>query len=159
MAIRISTADAFARLIGGLLGKSTPAKPTPTFTLDKKTPGAIATYRTDDGALVAGCLCDLAAGSMLGAALTLVPAARATECMRAGKLDEVLAENLREILNVSASMLNHPGEPHVALGEVLDVPGEIPEDVAAMVAKPAARLDVEISVPGYGKGRLSLISL
>jgi hypothetical protein len=37
------------------------------------------------------------------------------------------------------------------------VPGELPEGVATLVAKPEFRRDFAVQIEGYGNGRLSLL--
>lgn len=155
MSTQIPTPESVAHLIEGLLGKAVKTK---KITSWKEAPVAVAEYRMDTGDLSAACLCDLPAGSNLGAALTLLPAPRAAECIKKKSIDEDILDNVREILNVASSLFNKSGGAHVSLKAVHSTPDKLPDDVAELVKTPASRLDVELAVPGYGPGKLSILT-
>ncbi|MGO8790707.1 MAG: hypothetical protein ACLQVL_25455 [Terriglobia bacterium] len=118
-------------------------------------PFVLAIYKSDDGKSAVVWVCDLPLASSAGAALTLVPAAVAEESVRAGKLTDVLSENIYEIFNVCTALFNQPNRPHFVLGEVA---AEAPNFSAAMLAsmaKPHERDDFEVSINGYGSGKLT----
>ncbi len=118
----------------------------------------VAAYITDTREFAVACLCDMALGGSIAAALTRIPMAIVNESVKAGKLAEGLFENLREVLNVCASLLNAKGFPHLALRD-LKVAPPIPEEIAKLIATPSSRVDLEISVESYGGGRMSFFAL
>jgi hypothetical protein len=75
-------------------------------------------------------------------------------------LSEELAENFTEVVNVMASVFNeHPEAPHLKLYTVHAVGEKLPTDVAASLGYVVRRLDLEVTVQGYGAGRLSSVSI
>ncbi|GIV00954.1 MAG: hypothetical protein KatS3mg014_2569 [Actinomycetota bacterium] len=117
--------------------------------------GAVADYVTDEGAVAAVVVCDLAFACRAGAAITLIPSPAAEESIAEGALTPALTENLREILNVTARLLNSAQTPHVRL-RALHGPGiQPPAEVGRLVAQPADRRSFEVEIQGYGSGRLT----
>lgn len=119
-------------------------------------PRAVADYVTDDGAVAAVVGCDLAFACRAGAAITLVPPPAAEEALAEGTLTPTLVENLREILNVMARLLNSAQTPHVRLREVYPPGSEPPADAARLWAQPADRRGFDVEIQGYGSGRLGV---
>lgn len=102
-------------------------------------------------------LTDLALAAYLGAAIGLVPAAVAHQAVELRMLPPALAENAAETLNVTASLFNADDAPHLRL-DTVHLPGEaLPADVAQWVLAYVRRTDLAVSVPGYGRGRWSLL--
>jgi len=116
----------------------------------------IAEYRTDDGAVGAICLVDAEFAIRAGGALTMVPPAAVADTLRKGDVSESL-ENFREIVNILAQLLNSPKTSHLRLTGVHVVPGDLPDGVSSLVAKPEFRRDFAVQIEGYGPGRLSLL--
>ena len=123
-------------------------------------PGAMVAVYVDD-ALAMRCLvvADLALSAHLGASIALIPAATSRAAVEDGSLPPALLENAAEILNVAASLFNHDGAPHVRLYATYAPRETLPADVAQWVAAFVARLDMEVTVSGYGSGRLSVLVL
>ena len=65
-------------------------------------------------------------------------------------------EALHEVVNVLSALFNTPGAPHSKLDKLVKDGEDVPGDVAGLLAS-FNRLDLEIEVPGYGKGGLSLV--
>jgi len=107
--------------------------------------------------LVALWVSDLGLSAAIGAAIGLLPAATAAEAAELG-LTSVLAENVREAVNVAGSLLNAEGSPHVVLKDVY-LPGErLPADVATLVSSYVPRHNLKVVVAnGYGEGVLSIV--
>lgn len=102
---------------------------------------------------------DLALAARVGAAIALVPAGGADMAIEEGQLSAALYENAYEILNVTASLFNGDGAPHVKLDRCY-APGEaLPADVAQWVLAYVRRLDLDVDVKGYGPGRLSVLAV
>lgn len=146
-------------LLEGLLGRD----------VDVTTGGAMVDPGSAGGALVgvyvdahltirAIVVADLALAARAGAAIALVPAGGAEVAIEEERLSVALAENAREILNVTASLFNGDGAPHVRLDGCW-APGDgIPPDVARWVLSHVPRLDLTVDVRGYGAGRLSVLT-
>lgn len=122
-------------------------------------PGVIvARYVTDafyNQALVA---LDTPLAAHLGAAIALVPPATAQASIRLGTLSAALLENVAEVLNVMAALVNVGGAPHVRLDEVLDsTETPLPAELWRWLEVPGPRLDAVVAVRGYGTGGMSVI--
>jgi len=102
---------------------------------------------------------DLAWSAYAGAAIALLPPATAERAVTDGVLGEMLAENLHEVLNVCAGVLNGDELPHIRLHAVYAVGTTPPTDVAAFACVPGHRLDLSVRVARYGTGRLSVVCL
>jgi hypothetical protein len=141
-----------------LLGRPVAVKKTTPSVFSARTPGMVGTYVFDSGKLGALGVCDLALASHAGAALTLMPAAVALESIKAGRLTDTIVENVREVLNISATLFIHELMPHVRLKDIIPLPGKTPDDVTRVMARPAARMDLELTVGGYGAGKLAFLT-
>lgn len=145
--------------LSDLLGKSVAVKRLTTPLLPgPRVPVAIGTYRigADEKPTILW-VCELSLAASLAAALSLMPSGIAQEQARKGQLDENLRENLHEVMNVGASMLSGHGT-RFALGAVHLPPAPAPADIAPLLARPPARLDLEIAIPGYEPGKMALLS-
>ncbi len=115
----------------------------------------VATYVDDKGDVAAVCLCDIALAATSGAALVLIPAGAAADATRRGVLDPEMLDNFREVLNILASTFSHM---HVRFGAIT-APGEVvAATVKSIISKPSARLDIEVGITGYARGRLSVLA-
>jgi hypothetical protein len=118
--------------------------------------GATGHYVTDDGRPAAVVVCDLPFAARVAAAITLVPPPAAEEAIAEGALTPALRDNLREVLNVTARLLNSAQTPHVRLHEVYAPGAEPPAEVARLIAQPADRRSFDVEIAGYGPGRLTV---
>lgn len=143
-------------LVGDLIDQRVTSKATPATRADPKKQLA-ATYRNEAGDVVAVALCDLPVGASFAAALTMVPAGRVDECVKDGRLDDVLRENLHEVFNVLSAAFPMSGAPRVILHEMRCQQDASPETVA-VVAAPSSRLDLDVTVGGYRSGKFSLLA-
>lgn len=107
-----------------------------------------AVFYSDDGAVRAQCVCDLPLAICSGAALGLFPANVAKEATIAQKIPDAVLENFREVLNVCTRLVGGFCKEHVGLREVL-------LDKTPPKAVPGSP-EIEITVAGYGGGRLTL---
>lgn len=101
---------------------------------------------------------DLPLSAACGAALGLIPAAGAAAAVADGVLPPLIADNVQEIINVGGSMLNAEDAPHVVLDAVTFPGSPPPGDVAGLVSAFVPRLDLNVSVAGYGGGILSVVT-
>jgi hypothetical protein len=99
---------------------------------------------------------ELPLAAYAGAALGLMPAGGAQDCVDEGQLSETLAENVGELCNILTSLLNQEGSPHVKLYKVYVPPEAPPNDAQALLLALGNRTDLMVDVARYGKGRLSL---
>jgi hypothetical protein len=118
---------------------------------------ALGVFHTDPGRLSAVVLTDLPLAAFLGASIALIPVGGAEASIEDGVLATNLAENVAELFNVFASVLNDNSDEHQRL--VSTSPGLLgaPADVAALAAQPANRLDLAVTVAKYGSGRWSVV--
>ena len=147
-------------VLEGLLGRE----------VDVATGGEMVNPGAGDGALVgiyvdnrlalkALVLFDLPLAARAGAAIALVPAGGADLSIEDGALTPALLDNSAEILNIVAGMFNTEGAPHLKL-DTYYAPGEaLPSDVAQWVLAYVRRLDLTITVKGYGEGKFSALVL
>ena len=136
--------------------------------VDVTTGGAMVNPAADDGAMVgiyvdnalrlrAIMLFDLPLAARAGAAIALVPPGGADFAIEEGALTQALFDNAAEILNITASMFNTEGAPHVKLDRCY-APGDLlPADVAQWVLAYVRRIDLTVDIKGYGPGRLSAL--
>jgi hypothetical protein len=102
---------------------------------------------------------DLELSAFMGAAIGLVPVGGAEVAIEDRKLSQMLEENLYEVLNICASLLNAEGRPHVKLHAIY-APGTLPpNDVPVYAQALGNRLDLTVTIAGYGAGRMSFVGL
>jgi hypothetical protein len=116
----------------------------------------VAVYVDDSKHVVAVAGMDLPLSAWIGAAIGLIPKGGAEACVEDGDLSKMVGENVREVCNIMAALLNREGTPHLRLEkESVHLPGEAaPPDIQARLVALGARLDLAVSVAGYGAGRL-----
>jgi hypothetical protein len=100
---------------------------------------------------------DLTLSAWSGAALGLVPPGGAQDEVKARVLSQSMKENLYEVLNIAASVFNKAEAPHLRLHSIY-APGEPPpSDVAELLKAIGSRMDLEVEIGGYGKGKLCVV--
>jgi len=146
-------------LLEGLLGRDVGSEVVTAFVDPHKHPGAMVGAYVDDAmGLRALVISDLALTAHAGAAIALMGPRVAEDVLRAELLSPVLYDNASEILNVAASLFNVDGAPHVRLYEAYAPREILPPDVDKWVtAQGVGRLNLDMTVSGYGTGRLSII--
>jgi hypothetical protein len=120
------------------------------------TKAAVAIYIDDSKRIVGVAGMDLPLAAWCGAAIGLVPKGGAEDCVDEGELTKMIGENVREVCNIMAALLNREGAPHLRLEkESCYLPGETPpQEAQARLVALGARLDLVVTVAGYGAGRL-----
>ena len=146
-------------LLGDLLDRQVDLKPAPPFGVSPSYPASIASY-VDDSLIVRALVAvDLPLSAHIGAALALVPAGQAVALVEEGRLDGPVAEGLREVFNIMASLFNAPNALHLRL-HASYVSGEaLPHDVRARTQVLGHRADFHVAVGGYGAGRAAVVLL
>jgi hypothetical protein len=154
---RLPDAPLVARTLSDLNGK-----PARCVAFKPAAPAAFATqvvgrYVGPDGQLAALLLADVPLAASLGAALVMLPPVVVQECIDRGRIDDNVAENLREVLNVCAGLFNSAATPRVKLADLATVT-KLPDQVAAFAKAATGRLDVDVTVPGYPGGKMTLMT-
>jgi len=153
----VPTPDKVRMVLRQLVGRDVTVKDGKPLVLGPSTRGYWGAYRDDSGALAVACVMDLPLAANIAAALAMMPIGQVNESVRAGALNPGLLDNLREVMNVAASIFNRPGRPHVSLREVQPCPPALPADVTGLLGKPNFALHLDVAIAGYGGGRLSLV--
>ena len=118
---------------------------------------AVAVYVNDSLGLAAAIVVDLAGAARLGGALGMLPVGGVDDAIDDHDLSGMLQDNCYEVLNVLAATFNGAGAPHVRLYEMYGPDAPVPADVAALTARTGERLDVVLSIAGYGDARVSVV--
>ncbi|MPR00095.1 hypothetical protein GB931_19655 [Modestobacter sp. I12A-02628] len=107
--------------------------------------------------VLAVCVMDLPLSGWTAAALALLPPGGVQDAVADGELYPMHVEALYEVVNVLSSIFNTPGAPHAKL-HALHAPGEtIPLDVLGIASSLGNRIDLDATVAGYGKGKISIV--
>src|SRR5437016_4115955 len=101
----VPSGDAVEDLLSAVLDRDVTVRPGRPLEIKKAQTLHWGLYTDDKGLSKFACVCDLAMAANAGAALLLFPSSRAKENISTGRLEDVLAENFREILNISAQLL------------------------------------------------------
>jgi two-component system chemotaxis response regulator CheY len=145
-----------ASVLQGLLRR--PVWTVPSAPPRREVARAVALYAGADGYPVASAVSEISFAAAACAALSLTPAADAAEWAAAGVLTEALSHSFYEVANVLAGVAI-PGAARCTLAEItLLADFERPPDDQRLVAAPT-QLNLEVTVEGYGSGRLGLIAL
>jgi hypothetical protein len=102
-------------------------------------------------------LVDLELAAAMAAALVMMPAGLVKESVSEKTHIAGLAENSFEVLNVASRLVNRAGGVHYKLREQILPGASLPEDVAPMLEAPSQRIDLDLTVEGYGSGRLVIL--
>ena len=142
-------------MLTDLLGKDVTTAPSAPVEPDK--PIGIGVFVDDSTRTAAVAVADLKLAAYLGAAIGLVPPGGAEAAIEDGVLPATISDNFAEVLNILSALFNTPGAPHLRLYATYG-PGEVPPtDVSALVRGHGGRLDLDVTIAGYGQGRLSFV--
>jgi hypothetical protein len=147
---------ALRTLIEGLVGRDVDLKDCDPLTA--KTTNVIAVYVTDKLTVSALAVIDLEGAARLGGALAMLPRGGVDDAIAERDLTGMIRDNAYEVLNVLAAVFNVENAPHVRLYEMYGPNGSVPADVLALSQALGSRLDIELTVAGYGAGRLSVVT-
>ncbi|MFV0632939.1 hypothetical protein [Demequina sp.] len=118
---------------------------------------AVAAYVDDLGRLAALALADIPLVARAGSAIGLMAPATALSAIAEGLVTPMQFDNLSEILNVAASLLNKADTPHLRLRETYAPREALPADVRDLALVQGGRIDGTLDIQGYGPGRLSIV--
>ena len=155
----VPTPKAVRDMLTDLLGRAVEVNPSLPYAPRPGEPMSIAVFVDDRTVVRAVGVVDLGFSARAGAAIGLVPSPTAEEAIGSGLLPETLAENLYEVLNIAASLLNAEGVVHVKLHEMFAAGTRPPAPIAECLQALGRRLDLGVDIAGYGKGRFSLVIL
>jgi CheY-like chemotaxis protein len=119
-------------------------------------PVSVATYVDQARRVSALCLMDLALSGYTAGALALLPVGGVQDALDEKEFGVALTESLHEVANIVSSVLNAPGTPRSTLAK-LYAPGDYVPEELLVSASGFERLDLQVTVPGYGKGAMSLV--
>jgi hypothetical protein len=142
-------------LVEGLIGRDVDIAdgvPVPN-----KSTNVVAVYVNDKLGLQAVIVVDIECAARFGGSLGMVPRGGVDDSISERALPPVLKDNCYEVLNVLASVFNVSGAPHVKLYEMYAPNSAIPGDVAAVAATVGSRMDVKLTIAGYGAGQMSIV--
>ena len=115
-----------------------------------------AVYVSDDDVPLAAAWCDISFGAYAGASLTRIPKGGADDAAMSGELPTPIYDNLREVMNILASLFMNDKTPHLRLGTVYPDMSDVPDEEKAMFeGKSGSSFTVE--VPNYGKGNVQMV--
>jgi hypothetical protein len=117
----------------------------------------VAVYVTDQLAMTAVAVLDLAGAARLGGALGMLPRGVVADAVDEGELSAMLQDNCCEVLDVLSAVFKAAGAPHVRLYEVYGPNDSLPSDVASFGQVLGDRLDVVLAIAGYGDVHLSVV--
>lgn len=144
-------------MFSGLLGRDVEVAPgEPVVPTDVVLAG-VGLYVEDNLSLSAAIAADLPLTAYAGAALGLVPAPSAADAITARALTGAMWENFAELLNIGTSLLNHDGAPHVRLYASHEPGEQPPNDVCDLLRGLGRRLDLTVTIGGYGTGSFSVV--
>ncbi len=159
MAAPLPVANAVGTLIGSLIGARPKVAKIPTPIVPGKT-HTVATYVDAEKKIVYAAVADVAFVASAGSALAMIPAGVVAEAVKSGKPSDAMYENTYEVLNIGASLFNEIEDTalHVKIEQLTPV-AQAPAQLVARLTKPAARIDLSVTLPGYPEGKLSLLAL
>lgn len=147
----LPTPEVVAQQLGALLRR--PVKATPTTVKSAASP-SFGVYHTGDEQPVAVCGADLSFAAYSAAAFSMIPEETAEETVKAGQLDEGMAEIFGEVLNVASRMFGEYDTRRITLMGKSYSPAPPTPDMVKVIRASREKLDLEIEIEGYGKGLL-----
>jgi hypothetical protein len=142
-------------LVEDLIGR--PVELSDATPVPNKPNNVVAVYVTDQLAMTAVAVLDLAGAARLGGALGMLPRGGVDDAVDEGVLSAMLQDNCYEVLNVLSALFNVADAPHVRLYEMYGPNDSLPSDVATFGQVLGNRLDVVLAIAGYGDVHLSVV--
>jgi hypothetical protein len=157
MSIPLPTPKDVRDMFGDMLGREITVAPCDPYTPTMTDRHSVAVYTDDQNQMAAVAALDLPLSVWTGAAIGLVPPGGAEDQVDEGQLSGPVKDNLYEVLNIFSALFNRPGAPHLRIYS-MHAPGEaVPSDVALLVKSLGNRLDLDVEVAGYGKGKIGVV--
>ncbi len=150
---------AVRNLLSDLLGREVEVSPGTPTAVGGAPGSAVGLYVDDRLRSSAVVVFDFALAAHAGAAIGLLPPGASEAALEDGELSAALRQNANEVLNIMASLFNVEGAPHLKLHAAY-APGEVLRaDVVEACTRTGSRLDLDVEVARYGKGKLSVVTL
>jgi hypothetical protein len=144
-------------MFADMLGRDVTVAPCDPFTPNIDDKHAAAVYSDDQGRVAVAAAVDLPLAAWVGASIGLVPAGGAEDQVEEGELTQAVKDNLSEVMNILSALFNKPNAPHLKITAMYP-PGEAPPlDLGVLLKSLGMRLDLEVSVAGYGSGKLAVV--
>lgn len=122
-----------------------------------KSTNVVGVYVTDGLKMTAVCVLDLEGAARLAGALGMLPKGGVEDAIEERDLEGMLLDCAHEVLNVLAAAFNVGNAPHVRLYQLYGPRDVVPPDVASLAANVGARMDVSLSIGGYGNGQMAVV--
>jgi hypothetical protein len=101
---------------------------------------------------------ELTFAAYASAAMTRFPLAHAESAIAKGVLDGSMLENFTELMNVGSALFNSLLPRYVKIGGVHQAAsGPMVHGSTQLLGGPHWRLDLVVTIPGYGEGSTSLV--
>jgi len=142
-------------LIEGLVGRDVVVRDADV--LESRPSNLVAAYVTDKLQVALVIVVDIECAARLGGALGMLPRGGVDDAIKELDLSGLLRDNAYEVLNVLSAVFNVGEAPHVRLYEMYGPMGGVPSDVHALSQLFGSRMDLELSIAGYGEGHLSIV--
>jgi hypothetical protein len=144
-------------LFESLLGRDVEVAPGEPVMPTEQCLAGVGLYVEDNLTLSGAVAADLRLAAFSGAALGLMPQSAAVAAISGRDVSGAMWENFSELLSVGISLLNHDDAPHVRLYGTHE-PGDLPPvDVLELLRGLGRRLDLTVTISGYGTGSLSIV--
>ena len=155
----LPNAAALAKTLEMLFGGNVPVTAGKPLDVKAGSGNLVATYVDDDDQPVAVAVCDVPFAANAGSALSMLPVAVAKDAIKTRKPEQAMLDNLYEVMNILSTMLMNEHTPHLKLAILYPDPGKLPAEARALLGATKGRADFNVSVPRYGNGGLSLLTL
>jgi hypothetical protein len=157
-AFPLPTPEGGAKMLSDLLGRDVTVSEGPAISLSAQPLVMVSSFTDKDRQIAMACICDISFASYAGAALSMIPAAGAKDCISNGTLTEAISENFYEVMNITSLIFNDQGAPRLILREMHSVPGtSLPDDLTALIASPGGKISFRIGIAGYGEGGMTIL--
>jgi hypothetical protein len=117
-------------------------------------------YELDDHRIVGAMAVDMNLAAIFGTSLAMVPGAQAQAMAKAGALDALATDCLFECLNVSSRFFHRAFEKPVTIVQSVRSTtkgaGAYPDEARKLLANPGQRMDIALTVDGYGTGVVAI---
>lgn len=145
-----------SRMLAGIVGRSVTATKAAPSNLQLKQPRIYGVYQdriTPDACMA---VFDLPLSAYAGGAMLTFPACAIKDSLKSAHLEDGILDTLREIMNIFAQLFNAHG--HQKFVQLYCSPEELTEAGRAVLENPTGRLDLNVSIDGYGSGQVTLMT-
>lgn len=146
------------QMLGMLFGNDLTISEAEELPVSVESNNAAALYVADDGTPVTACVCDINFAAFAGSALTKIPPGGAEDAASSGELTENMMGNLNEVMNICSRLFMSGSSPHLRLDKMYASIAELPDNAKTMLDTVSGRLDLKVSIPGYGEGHLAFLA-